>query len=211
MISLRFTTYLLSRVVSFTYADASGPPFLPGARELGSSTGNRREDGTAPLPANAGVGASWWERQRSALAKRRLSHQRPPNASNNPSRRPALSTTARSETVLPCAALSICQATNARVRGPIHARPEIDSGTRVPEIALDAVRRIASGPRNRTTASLALPPRPRRDSNSTEPRPSTAWFSRLARNRKTVSRGAAISPVALISRRMPNRVETPEG
>jgi hypothetical protein len=109
--------------------------------------------------------------------------------------------------VLPWGALPICQATKARVRGPTQARPEIDSGARVPVIAVDAVRRIASGPRSRTTAPFA-PPAPRlRDSNSTEPRPSAAWFSRLARNPKTVSRVAGISRVAAISRRAPNRVE----
>jgi hypothetical protein len=102
----------------------------------------------------------------------------------------------------------MCQETKARVRGPIHARPEIDSGVRVPVIAVDAVRRIASGPRNRTTASLALPARHSRDSNSTEPRPSAAWFSRLARNPKMVSRGAGISLVAASSCRAPNRVKT---
>jgi hypothetical protein len=111
--------------------------------------------------------------------------------------------------VLPCGALSICHATKARVRGPTQARPEIDSGARVPVIAVDAVRRIASGPRSRTTAPFA-PRAPRlRDSSSTEPRPSAAWFSRLARNPKTVSRVAGISRVAAISRRAPNRVETP--
>jgi hypothetical protein len=76
--------------------------------------------------------------------------------------------------VLPCKALSMFHETKARVREPIQARPLIDSGARVPEITVDAVRLIASGPRNRTTASLAPAARRSRDWNSTEPRPSAA-------------------------------------
>lgn len=68
---------------------------------------------------------------------------------------------------------------------------------------MDAVRRIASGPRNRTTASVQRPAPNSRRTTSTEPRPSEAWFSRLARNAKTVSREAGISLDAAISRQAP--------